>query len=198
MAALAEIAAYLDHTLRVSEIPDYPNAFNGVQLENRGDIRRVASAVDFSSFTASRAIEAEAQLLLVHHGMLWGGNQPITGVRYERVAKLVAANVAVYASHLPLDLHPEIGNNTLLARKLGLEPSEGFARFKTVDVGVSGTTDVETARLCAALDSYSRARGGSVVATPHDKSRRTRRWAICTGAGASSETVDEALARGID
>lgn len=198
MATLTEIASFLDRTLRTSEIPDYPNALNGVQLANRGDIHRVASAVDFSSHTVACAVDADAQLLLVHHGMFWGGAQAIVGGVFDRLTKLIAADVAVYSSHLPLDLHPELGNNVLLARRLGLEPTEGFARYKTIDVGVSGTADVETTKLVHALSAFSRQRGGAVVATPHAPDRRTHRWAICTGAGASGDTIAEALSRNID
>jgi len=198
MATLTDIASFLDRTLRTSEIPDYPNALNGVQLANRADIRRVASAVDFSAHTVACAVDAKAQLLLVHHGMFWGGVQPIAGVAYDRLAKLMTADVAVYSSHLPLDVHPEYGNNVLLARRLGLEPTDGFARYKTMDVGVSGASNVETANLIRAVESFSREHGGTVIATPHAPDRRTRRWGICTGAGASSETIAEALSRGID
>ena len=198
MSNLTEVARYLDDLLRTPEIPDYPNALNGVQLANRGQIHRVAAAVDFSSVTTKRAIEADAQLLLVHHGMFWGGAQSITGPAYERLAALMAADVAVYSSHLPLDLHPEVGNNALLARRLGLVPSDGFARYKTVDVGVSGNADIETNDVVAAARAFAEEHGGSVVATSSASGRRTRRWAICTGAGASSETLGEAVARGID
>jgi dinuclear metal center YbgI/SA1388 family protein len=198
MSNLTEVARYLDDLLRTPEIPDYPNALNGVQLANRGQIHRVAAAVDFSSVTTKRAIEADAQLLLVHHGMFWGGAQSIIGPAYERLAALIAADVAVYSSHLPLDLHPEVGNNALLARRLGLVPSDGFARYKTIDVGVSGNADIETNELVSAARTFAEEHGGSVVATSSAPGRRTRRWAICTGAGASSETLGEAVARGID
>src|SRR5262245_12778826 len=99
MPNLTDVARYLDELVRTSEIPDYPNALNGVQLANRGQIRRVATAVDFSSTTTKRAIDGDAQLLLVHHGMFWSGAQPITGPSYERLAALIAADVAVYSSH---------------------------------------------------------------------------------------------------
>ena len=198
MPTLAEVARYLDDLLRTSEIPDYPNALNGVQLANRGPIRRTAAAVDFSSVTVRRAIDADAQLLLVHHGMFWGGAQPITGAARERLAALFAADVAVYSAHLPLDVHPEVGNNALLARRLGLVPSDGFARYKTIDVGLSGTSDVRTDDLIHEARAFAQAHGGSVVAPTTAPERRTRRWGICTGAGASSETLAEAVARGID
>src|SRR5689334_10764007 len=102
MADLATIAAYLDELLRTREIPDYPQALNGVQLETDRNITRVAAAVDFSSHTVRSAIEARAELLLVHHGMFWGGLEAIRGRSFERISALVRNGTAVYSSHLPL------------------------------------------------------------------------------------------------
>src|SRR3954471_24466156 len=107
MPSLATIADFLDTTLDVAGVPDYPNAVNGVQLANIGDIGRVAAAVDFSSATVDGAANAGARLVIVHHGMFWGGVQPITANRHQRLWSLVTHDVAVYSSHLPLDIHPE-------------------------------------------------------------------------------------------
>jgi len=134
----------------------------------------------------------------VHHGMFWGGARPIVGTHHRRLAQLVTHDVAVYASHLPLDLHPQIGNNVLLARELGLEPSGEFARHLTVEVGVRGEADVPTEEIVRRARALAAAHGGHVVVTPHAPERHTRRWAICTGAGASSDTIREAVALGVD
>jgi len=198
MAHAQSIAARLDTLLRTSEIPDYPSALNGLQLTSRRDVRRIATAVDFSSFTVDETIRVGADMLLVHHGMFWGGAQPLTGTNYERIVRLITSDVAVYSSHLPLDVHPEFGNNVLLARRLGLTPSTGFARFKTIEVGVSGEADVPTSVLVGRARVFSRECGGDVVTTPFSDERRTRRWAVCTGAGADSDTLREAMERGID
>ena len=192
------IAEQLDALLHTAEIPDYPAALNGLQFANRGEVRRVATAVDFSSHTVRQAVAARAQMLLVHHGMFWGGLQPVTGLTYERYVDLVSHDVAVYSAHLPLDMHPELGNNALLARRLGLEPSEGFARYKTVDVGLSGNANMETEIVVTRARELAREAGGEVVVTPFGSDRRTLHWAICTGAGADSDTLREAAERGID
>jgi putative NIF3 family GTP cyclohydrolase 1 type 2 len=192
------IAERLDGWLRTSEIPDYPGAVNGLQLENRADVTRIATAVDFSGYIVDDVIRAGAQLLLVHHGMFWSGVQPLVGVHYQRLAKLLENDIAVYSSHLPLDLHPELGNNVLLAGRLGLHPTEGFARYKTVDVGLAGVADVSTAALVQRASELASEAGGQVIATPISPERRTRRWAVCTGAGADSDTIREAVDRGID
>jgi dinuclear metal center YbgI/SA1388 family protein len=197
-APLAEIAAHLDGMLCTSDIPDYPGAMNGVQVEHTGPVTRCAVAVDISLRTIDAAIASSANLLIVHHGMFWGGAQPLRGRVFERVRRLIANDVAVYASHLPLDLHLTVGNNVLLARELGLVPSARFARFQSIDVGVMGESDVETATLAERSAAIAAREGGHLVIVGDAPGRRTRRWAICTGAGASSDTLREAAAAGVD
>jgi dinuclear metal center YbgI/SA1388 family protein len=198
MATLRDIARHLDALLCPDRIPDYPQALNGVQLANRGEIRKVGAAVDFSLRTIESTIAADANLLLVHHGMFWGGLQPVRGTQYERLRLLFAHDVAVYASHLPLDAHATLGNNVLLARELGLEPTGGFARHEGTMIGVRGRADIDTERLVARARSFAEAHGGHVVVTPLPPGRHTRQWAICTGAGASADTLAEAAAAEID
>lgn len=198
MPSLATLAGYLDDLLQVATTPDYPAAVNGVQLANMGDIERIATAVDFSSETADGAINSGARLLIVHHGMFWGGVQPITGHRHQRLWSLMTHDVAVYSAHLPLDVHPELGNNTLLAKRLGLEPAGGFARFQTIDVGVSGESDIPTQVLVDRARALSDEFRGTFVATRFDGGRVTRKWGVCTGAGADSSSLQEAARRGLD
>jgi dinuclear metal center YbgI/SA1388 family protein len=198
MPALDQLATYLDATLRIGAIPDYPNAINGVQLANVGDIRHVATAVDASTETIAGAIDAGAKLLLVHHGMFWGGVQALTDHRYKRLWMLITHDVAVYSAHLPLDLHPELGNNVLLAKRLGLEPSGGFASYQSIEVGVSGDAVVPTRVLAERAGVLAAEFKGNLVATPFAPERMTRRWGVCTGAGADSSTLREAAQRGLD
>ena len=196
--ALADVVGHLDTVLRSAELPDYGGAVNGLQLANRGGIHRVAAAVDLSRATVEGAVRAGASLLVVHHGMFWSGAQPIVGASFERLSALIANDVAVYSSHLPLDAHPTLGNNALLAAELGLTPSAGFARFKTVDVGVSGEADVDTSALVRRARAFAERHGGTARHTGLAEGRRTRRWALCTGAGASTESLREAAALGVD
>lgn len=196
--ALENVVAYLDGVLRIREVPDYGGAVNGLQVANSGGVQRVAVAVDFSRAAVEQAGVGGAQLLIVHHGMFWGGVQPIVGAAYERVRLLLAHDLAVYSAHLPLDVHPTLGNNVLLARELGLEPSGGFVRYKTVDVGVSGEADVETEELAGRAAAFAARWGHLARHTPIAPGRRTRRWGICTGAGASSESLAEAEAKELD
>ena len=198
MAKLKAIADRLDELLRTAEIPDYSTAVNGIQLENRGDIRGIAVAVDCSQKTIEGTIAAGANLLIVHHGLFWGGVQPIRGALYERLHRLLAGDVAVYSSHLPLDAHPELGNNVLLAARLGLVPNGGFARSQGTEIGVRGESALLTSEIVARADAFAKRHGGRALATDFDPARTSRRWGICTGGGASADTLREAVALGLD
>ena len=197
-ANLSDVAEHLDALLRTRDIPDYPGAMNGVQIEHVGPVERCAVAVDASLRTIDGAIESGATLLIVHHGLFWGGAQPLRGRAFERIRRLIAHDIAVYSSHLPLDLHPQIGNNVLLARELGLEPTAGFAHFQSVAIGVMGESDIETSALVARCSALAQREGGHLTTVGAHPGRRTRRWAICSGAGASSDTLREAAAAGVD
>lgn len=198
MASIQAIATFLDDTLNIATIPDYSNAVNGLQLANIGDIQRVACAVDFSTETATGAVDAGAKLLIVHHGMFWGGLQPIVAHRHTLLWTLITHDVAVYSAHLPLDVHPTLGNNALLAQRFGLTPSGGFAKYQSIDVGLSGECELPTRALADHAAALAAEFGGALVATPFAPDRITRRWAICSGSGADSSTLREAAARGFD
>jgi dinuclear metal center YbgI/SA1388 family protein len=198
MPSAVDVAEFLDHALETASFPDYPGALNGLQLDNRSPIRRVAAAVDFSGRTIDAVLAADANFLILHHGMFWGGAQRITGQVYERLHRLFAADVAVYASHLPLDAHPALGNNARLADALGLLPTARFGSYEGVPIGVAGEADLPTAELLARADAYARRFGGGARASWMTEDRRTRRWAIATGAGAGSKEIRDAQRLGID
>jgi dinuclear metal center YbgI/SA1388 family protein len=198
VTSLAQIAHELDSLLGTNGFPDYAQAINGVQVETHDDIVKVAAAVDLRERTIRNAAEQGANLLLVHHGLFWGGLQPLRGPHFRRIHTLLTSGIALYSSHLPLDAHPEVGNNVLLARELGLTPLAGFARYGTIDIGVRGESDIATAGLIAAADVIARRWGGAVRTSPSQPNRITKRWAVCTGAGASADTLREAVGKGID
>jgi dinuclear metal center YbgI/SA1388 family protein len=121
MVNLQELVTRLDQVLRVAQIKDYPNALNGLQLQNReNSVTRVVAAVDACEAVIQAASERGANLLIVHHGLFWSGLQPITGALHRKLRLAMDNNLAIYSVHLPLDAHPELGNNILLARALGL------------------------------------------------------------------------------
>lgn len=198
MTSLAHIAKELDSLLHTEGFPDYAQAINGVQVETHDSIVKVAAAVDLRERTIRSAADQGANLLLVHHGLFWGGLQPLRGPHYRRIHALLASGMALYSSHLPLDAHPKIGNNVLLARELGLTPSAGFARYQSIDIGVRGETDIPTANLISAADAVARRWGGVARTSPSEPNRITKRWAICTGGGASADTLREAVQHRID
>ncbi|MDQ8164300.1 MAG: Nif3-like dinuclear metal center hexameric protein [Gemmatimonadota bacterium] len=192
------VVAHLDDYLRIREIGDYPNAINGLQISHRGPVHSIATAVDASARTIKGAVAAGANLLIVHHGLYWSGLQPIVGHRYERLRLLVDHDLAVYAAHLPLDAHAEIGNSCLLAHELGLAPTAGFAHHEGVPLGVCGDCDLPTHEIIASADRFARTHGGATIASESTSGRRTRRWAICSGAGAGTSTIAEAVRLGVD
>lgn len=192
-----DLSAYTDELLATGNTPDYPNAVNGLQLENGSPIRGIAAAVDFSTRSIQGAIEKGANFLIVHHGMFWGGMGPLSGPSYRTLRMLMENDIAVYSSHLPLDRHPALGNNALLAGELGLAPSGSFARFQDIFIGVRGESDIETASLVTRARNFAKSYG-DIRTSAIVSGRRTRKWGICTGAGASAETLGEASIAGID
>ncbi len=196
--ALADLVAALDAELRTADIADYSGAHNGLQVTNSGVVHRVATAVDASRDTIREAAAKGANLLVVHHGLFWSGVQPIVGVTYDRLQLLFAHDIALYSTHLPLDCHPTLGNNTQLARALELEPSADFAQHKGFAIGVRGSADLDTAQLVERTRAFAESYGGSVRTSLPPHGRRTRHWAMCTGGGANSDTLREAYALGVD
>jgi len=195
---LATIATHLDTLLSTATTPDYPQALNGVQLEHRGPVHGIATAVDVSRRTIAGTIAAGANLLLVHHGMFWGGTARITGRFYERLSTLLAHDIAVYSVHLPLDAHARFGNSALLASRFALTPSGGFAKHQDIHCGVRGHSDLSTAELELRVRAFAASHGHTLVTTPYVADRRTQHWAICSGAGVGHDTLREAIALGID
>jgi len=198
MTTIHEITEYADDLLETETTPDYPRALNGLQLENRSEIAGIAAAVDLSTRAINGAISNNANLLVVHHGMFWDGPGPLRGSSYKRLKLLVENDIAVYSSHLPLDRHPTLGNNVLLAKQLGLTPSAPFAGFEGIFIGVSGESDIETVVLAERARKFVKDYGSEVRTTQIGRGRQTKRWAICTGAGASAETLKEVREMKID
>lgn len=195
---LADIAAYLDELLAIAATPDYPPALNGVQVGHRGPVRRIAAAVDASLRTIAMAADADANLLLVHHGLFWNGLRPVVGPHEARLRALFAHDIGVYSAHLPLDAHATFGNSALLARELDLVADAPFARYQDIHCGVRGTSDLDTVQLISRVADWAAPLGHHTVASAVPPGHRTRRWAICSGSGAQVETLREAYETGVD
>ncbi|MGB9964939.1 Nif3-like dinuclear metal center hexameric protein [Halobacterium sp. CBA1126] len=135
---LSDIAAKYDQRLRVDDYEDA--ATNGLQVgPGDADVERVAFAVDAATATIEEAVEWGADLLVVHHGIVWGGVDAVTGREYDRVRALLDGDCALYAAHLPLDGHPELGNAAQLADRLGLENRAPFGAHAGEHLGSRGT-----------------------------------------------------------
>ena len=136
-----ELVAFLDEYLQISAFPD--KSSNGLQVEGKEEVERIAFAVDTTLRTIERAVKGKADMLIVHHGMIWGGLGYITGIHYKRLKALIENGLNLYAVHLPLDAHPEVGNNVELLRLLELEPNGPFGEYKGLSIGFYGEFEKE-------------------------------------------------------
>ena len=138
MASLDEIVAFMDGELQIRKVPDYPGALNGLQMQGGQEVKRVAAAVDASLPVVREAVDAGVDLLVVHHGMFWSGARRVTGAIYEKFKTAMDAGMAIYSSHIPLDVHPVLGNNACLASALGLQDPQPFFEWKGILLGMRG------------------------------------------------------------
>lgn len=187
--SLTEVVRFLDAFLRIGEVPDEPNAVNGLEAENRGRVARVVAAVDASletieGLSGTSQTSGTPPLLLVHHGLFWDGNVALTGRRLRRIRALLDRDAALYAAHIPLDVHPEVGNNVELARRLGLPVEGWFGSYKGVPIGVHGAAPsalADRSGLVAALEADLETTARLIPGGPE----RVRRIGIVTGAAGS-------------
>jgi dinuclear metal center YbgI/SA1388 family protein len=189
---LSQLVAYLDAYLRIAEVPDADHALNGLQVENGRGVTRIAAAVDASVRTVREVVRRGCDLLLVHHGLFWDGNRPITGRRYQKVKPLLEADVAVYAAHLPLDVHEEVGNNVQLLRALGIEPVGRFGVHRGAELGWWGSVQLKREVLAARLADVLGTRV-HIMAYGRDIVRRV---GVVTGAAGSM--IGDAVDAGLD
>lgn len=118
------------------------DSLNGIQVgRSGGKVELVAFAVDACAESMRRAAAAGAQVLFVHHGLFWGKPARVEGILLERIKLLLGADMALYACHLPLDRQPEIGNNAVLARLMGLKDIKGFGEYHGMEIGLMGLLD---------------------------------------------------------
>ncbi len=193
MAELSKLVSQLDAELNIRAIPDYSGALNGLQLQNSGGVRRIVAAVDacLPVVKAAAALPGPV-LLLVHHGMFWSGAQCVTGSVYEKLRTAMNADLSIYSAHLPLDVHPKLGNNAVLAKALGIAKTEPFFDWKGLKVGLRATVNLTREALVKRLAS---AVGGPVHVCAGGPAK-VRQLGIITG-GAGSE-IAAIAATGVD
>jgi len=187
-----ELVSFLNDYLQISAYPD--KSSNGLQVEGKEEVERVAFAVDTTLRTIERAVGGRTDMLVVHHGMIWGGLDYITGIHYRRLKALIESGLNLYAAHLPLDAHPEVGNNVGLLKLLGLEPKGPFGEYRGLSIGFWGEFDepqpIEKVAqvLAEKLDT--------TVRTYEFGKREIKTVGVISGAGAFA--LEEAHRKGID
>jgi dinuclear metal center YbgI/SA1388 family protein len=179
--SLKSIVGYCDKILRTEKLKDWDGAVNGLQVENRGSVTKIAATVDASLATIKMAIEAKADLLMVHHGLFWSATHPWTGNRYEMIRLLMENNLAVYSSHLPLDAHPRLGNNAQLAAALGLKNLKPFFFTKEQFIGLQTKTKIARSELARRLEKVL---GKAPIVLPGGNEICERIGIVTGGAGA--------------
>jgi dinuclear metal center YbgI/SA1388 family protein len=190
--ALEKLVSFLNAELRLSEFPEDESS-NGLQVEGRAAVRKIGLAVDACEYVFERAAERKIDFLIVHHGLIWGGLKNLRGVTRNRIKRLFDADISLYACHLPLDWHPEYGNNLQLLKLLGIRKMGEFGRYHGKNIGYWGRTDRElppeefTARVDRVLETRS-----SAV----NFGRKVRKVGVVSGGGWSA--IHDAGKYGID
>lgn len=179
---LSDLVAFCDTRTHRAQVRDFPGAENGLQVENSGIVTKIAAAVDAGEEPLRLAAEAGADFLIVHHGLFWSPPVPLVGRHYRKVRLALTHNIAVYESHLPLDAHPEIGNNALLAKALGLEEPQFFLPYEGVPIALSAPCTMDRPVLRSRLNELF-PRG---VTALEFGSGAPERIAILTGSGRSA------------
>lgn len=183
LSDLKNLVAAMDAELRVREVPDYPQAMNGLQLENGGRVTKVGAAVDASLPVIEKAIAEGCDLLIVHHGLFWQGAQMITKANYRKLKLSMDAGLAIYSAHIPLDIHPRLGNNACLAAEIGMNRAEPYHEWKGIRLGLTQVMEVSLEELQHRVE---KAVGGAVHVCPGRGDGSAGRVGVITG-GAGSE-----------
>jgi len=152
MASLSDIVSYADRFLRIREVGDWDNALNGLQIENSGRVTRIGAAVDVSTRVLNEAVERDVDLLIVHHGLFWPGLQPVRGPLRRQLRLAFENDIALYSAHLPLDIHPRVGNNARLVAALGLKSAQPFLEEKGQPVGLKIRASLQRGKLVRKLE----------------------------------------------
>jgi dinuclear metal center YbgI/SA1388 family protein len=151
MPALSDVVNYIDDFLCIRETGDWDNALNGLQIENSGRVTRIGAAVDVSTRVLTHAAKRDIDFLVVHHGLFWRGLQPIRATLRRQLRLAFENDIALYSAHLPLDIHPKIGNNAQLSAALRLKAPQPFLEEKGQPVGLKLRGSVSCGQLVRKL-----------------------------------------------
>jgi dinuclear metal center YbgI/SA1388 family protein len=178
MSLLREIGDYTGRYLRVHDVGDCENALNGLQIENSGRVTKIGAAVDASTRALAEAAKQNVDLLIVHHGLFWPGLQPVSGSLRRQLKLAFENDIALYSVHLPLDLHPQVGNNAQLAKALRLSSTTPFFEEKGQLIGLKARVSIGRNELLRRLE---KSLGGVVKAFQFGPSK-PKMVGIVTGA----------------
>jgi len=194
MKKLNDIVSFLDDYLEIEDIKD--NSWNGLQIEGNSEVKKIAYAVSAGSEVFQKSADEKADMIIVHHGQFWKGGDPrIIGWNKQRLDILMDNGISLYASHLPLDRHKEVGNNAQLLKLLGARIKESFSLHEGKNVGWIGELaspksikEIEK-MLNSSLNTKS-------IVLPFGK-EKIKRIAICSGGGDYADFV-EAIEKKVD
>jgi dinuclear metal center YbgI/SA1388 family protein len=191
---LHELDQWLRKYLNLDAFDSVDTSRNGLQVARRAsDVTKVAFAVDASIESFRRALEMGAQMLFVHHGILWDRQERFVGAFYQRLRALIEGDLALYAAHLPLDQHPEVGNNIGMANALGLSQVEPFGAYRGVKIGYKGILPA-AARLEQVVSRLFGDHSGQTRTLPFGPESITKVGIVSGGAaGEVTQAVDEGL-----
>ena len=192
MLLLPEIVRYIDDYLRIREIEDWPNAVNGLQIENSGRVAKIGAAVDVSTRVLAEAAKKQIDFLIVHHGLFWPGLRPVGGGLRRQLKLALENDIALYSAHLPLDTHPKVGNNARLAGLLGLKSTQPFLEEKGQLIGLKASVSLQREEISRRL---RKAVGGPIKAFNFGP-KKTKAIGIITGAAGSE--IDKVAREKID
>ena len=192
MISTEDIVKFCNHRTNLTEIKDFPGAWNGLQIQNSGCVSKIGASVDAGLVPFQNAVSKKIDFIITHHGLFWTLPIPLTGPAYEKTKLCIDHNLAVYGSHLPLDCHPEIGNNAILAQKLQLEPIASFLPYEGVDIGLITENNQPRKDLAKRLNSLF----PMGIHSMEFGSETPSKIAILTGSGQSA--VDKILEAGAD
>jgi dinuclear metal center YbgI/SA1388 family protein len=172
---------YLDDKLNINDFPD-DSSLNGLQVEGSQRVSKITLAVDACDLLIKKAVKNKSDMIIVHHGLFWGGRVPITGIIKRRLAILLKNDISLYAAHLPLDFHPEIGNNVQLASLLKLNEISSFGNYQGKEIGICGKLPrpISTEGLSRKISKILKTKVGTHSFGPS----RIKRLAIVSGDGA--------------